>query len=103
MRGGRRDGIAPQRTGRYERSATLNFQFSIVSTAHIHTTHEALPAPPAPRRWHVARKAQVVIRLRRGESLDALSRELALPIVVTDARRFTRPLTMSEALEKARL
>ena len=37
------------------------------------------PIPP-PRRWHAARKAQVVLRLLRGESLDALSRELALPI-----------------------
>ena len=38
-------------------------------------------APLAPpRRWHAARKAQVVLRLLRGESLEALSRELALPI-----------------------
>lgn len=35
---------------------------------------------PPPRRWHAARKAQAVLRLLRGESLDALSRELALPI-----------------------
>ena len=71
---------------------------------HTHPAHENLPAPPAaaapggrsptgadaaggagaptppPRRWHAARKAQVVLRLLRGESLDALSRELALPI-----------------------
>jgi len=71
---------------------------------HTHTLHENLPAPPAaaapggrsptaaaaaggagaptppPRRWHAARKAEVVLRLLRGESLDALSRALALPI-----------------------
>jgi len=75
-----------------------------VSNTHTRTSHENLPAPPAaaaqggrspteaaaaggvgaptppPRRWHAARKAQAVIRLLRGESLDALSRELALPI-----------------------
>ena len=74
-----------------------------VSNTPTHTSHETLPAPPAAaqggrsptgaaaaggggattppsRRWHAARKAQAVLRLRRGESLDALSRELARPI-----------------------
>jgi len=78
---------------------------------HTHTTHETLPAPPAavaqggrsptaaaaaggagaplapPRRWHAARKAEAVLRLLRGESLDALSRELALPIARLEAWR----------------
>ena len=82
-----------------------------VSNTHIHTTHENLPAPPAaaaqggrspteaaaaggaaaapppPRRWHAARKAQAVLRLLRGESLDSLSRELALPIARLQAWR----------------
>jgi len=82
-----------------------------VSNHHIHTAHENLPAPPAaatqggrspteaaaaggagaptppPRRWHAARKAQVVLRLLRGESLDTLSRELALPISRLEAWR----------------
>jgi hypothetical protein len=77
-----------------------------VSNTHPSTTHENLPAPPAaaqggrsptgaaaggagapppPRRWHAARKAEVVLRLLRGESLDALSRELALPIARLEA------------------
>ena len=45
------------------------------------------PAPPPPRRWHAARKAEVVLRLLHGESLDALSRELALPIARLEAWR----------------
>ncbi len=73
-----------------------------VPNTNTHTSHESLPAPPAaaqggrsptgaaaggagaplppPRRWHAARKVETVLRLLRGESLDALSRELALPI-----------------------
>ena len=35
---------------------------------------------PPPQRWRAKRKAEVVLRLLRGESLDALSREHALPI-----------------------
>jgi transposase len=82
-----------------------------VSNTNTHTTHETLPAPPAaaaqggrspteaaaaggagaplppPRRWHAARKAEAVLRLLRGESLDSLSRELALPIARLQAWR----------------
>lgn len=36
-------------------------------------------APPVVR-WHAKRKAEVVLRLLRGEPLDALSRELGAPI-----------------------
>lgn len=32
------------------------------------------------KRWSAGRKKQVVLRLLRGESVDALSRELAVPI-----------------------
>lgn len=32
-----------------------------------------------PRRWSAKRKAEVVMRLLRGESLDAVSRETGLP------------------------
>lgn len=32
------------------------------------------------KRWSAGRKRQVVLRLLRGESVDALSRELAVPI-----------------------
>ncbi|BDV00878.1 hypothetical protein TDMWS_09630 [Thermodesulfomicrobium sp. WS] len=32
------------------------------------------------KRWSVERKKQVVLRLLRGESVDALSRELGMPI-----------------------
>jgi transposase len=80
-----------------------------VSNTNPFPTHESLPAPPAaaqggrsltgaaaggagaplppPRRWHAARKAEAVLRLLRGESLDALSRELALPIARLEAWR----------------
>ena len=78
-----------------------------VSNTNPFPTHETLPAPPAaaqggrsptgaaaggagaplppPRRWHAARKTEAVLRLLRGESLDALSRELALPIARLEA------------------
>ena len=54
-----------------------------------HSTHQPRnpsgPAPPPPRRWHAARKAEAVLRLLRGESLAAVSRELALPIARLEA------------------
>ena len=78
-----------------------------VSNTSPSPTHENLPAPPAaaqggrsptgaaaggagaplppPRRWHAARKAEAVLRLLRGESLDSLSRELALPMARLEA------------------
>ena len=34
---------------------------------------------PRPKRWSAERKADVVMRLLRGESLDAVSRETGLP------------------------
>lgn len=36
-------------------------------------------ASPLPRRWSARRKAEVVLRLLRGESLDALARETRQP------------------------
>ena len=35
--------------------------------------------PGRPKRWSAERKAEVVLRLLRGESLDAVSRETGLP------------------------
>jgi hypothetical protein len=35
---------------------------------------------PREKRWSARRKSEVVFRLLRGESLDALSRELAVPV-----------------------
>ena len=41
----------------------------------------AAPCMPAPqKRWCVARKREVVLRLLRGESVELLSRELGVPI-----------------------
>ena len=39
------------------------------------------------KRWSAGRKKQVVLRLLRGESMDALSRELAVPIYRLEAWR----------------
>jgi hypothetical protein len=39
------------------------------------------------KRWSAGRKRQVVLRLLRGESVDALSRELAVPIYRLEAWR----------------
>ena len=80
-----------------------------VSNPNPFPNHQTLPAPPAaaqggrsptgaaaggagtppppPRRWRAARKAEAVLRLLRGESLDALSRALALPIARLEAWR----------------
>jgi transposase len=38
----------------------------------------AAVAPPTPQRWSLRRKREAVMRLLRGESLDALSRELGV-------------------------
>ena len=43
-------------------------------------TGSALSAAVEVKRWSAGRKKQVVLRLLRGESVDALSRELAVPI-----------------------
>ena len=50
------------------------------------TTPGGEPAPPAeagelPERWSVQRKAELVLRLLRGEALDAVSRENGSPIL----------------------
>jgi transposase len=39
------------------------------------------------KRWSAGRKKQVVLRLLRGESVDALARELAVPIFRLEAWR----------------
>lgn len=44
------------------------------------TEGEATGALGPGQRWSVARKREVVLRILKGESLDALSRELALPM-----------------------
>ncbi len=44
-------------------------------------TASAPSAAAEVKRWSSGRKKQVVLRLLRGESVDALSRELAVPIV----------------------
>ena len=43
-------------------------------------TGRAHSAAAEVKRWSAGRKKQVVLRLLRGESVDALSRELAVPI-----------------------
>ena len=43
-------------------------------------TGSAPSAAAEVKRWSAGRKKQVVLRLLRGESVDALSRELAMPI-----------------------
>lgn len=43
-------------------------------------TGSASSAAAEVKRWSAGRKKQVVLRLLRGESVDALSRELAVPI-----------------------
>jgi transposase len=54
-----------------------------------------------PQRWHAKRKSEVVLRLLRGEPLDKLSRELAVPIPNLEEWR-TQALTGMETALKAR-
>jgi transposase len=44
------------------------------------TTGDESSASAEVKRWSVGRKKEVVLRLLRGESVDALSREVAVPI-----------------------
>lgn len=50
-------------------------------------TGSAPSAAAEVKRWSAGRKKQVVLRLLRGESVDALSRELAVPIFRLEAWR----------------
>lgn len=43
------------------------------------TGDDAAGGSPLPRRWSARRKAEIVLRLMRGESLDALAREINQP------------------------
>jgi len=56
---------------------------------------------PVPKRWSVARKAEVAIRLLKGESLDALARETGQPAARISEWR-DRFLDGGEAAMKAR-
>lgn len=53
------------------------------------------------KRWTASRKIEVVLRLLKGESLDALSRELGLEIYVLEEWR-TKALQGMESGLKAR-
>ena len=54
------------------------------------------------KRWTASRKIEVVLRLLRGESLDALSRELGLEIYLLEEWR-TKALQGMESGLKARV
>ena len=56
---------------------------------------------PAPKRWSAGRKKEAVLRLLRGESVDALSRELGVEIYRLEAWR-DRALAGMDAGLKAR-
>ncbi|HWP00618.1 MAG TPA: hypothetical protein VNL74_08345 [Methylococcus sp.] len=61
------------------------------------TTGSAPSAAAEVKRWSSGRKKQVVLRLLRGESVDALSRELAVPIVRLEEWRDRRPCRQGKA------
>jgi len=63
--------------------------------------HEVQPAAGPPRRWSARRKAAVVLRLLRGEPLDALSRELGVEVYRLEEWR-SRALSGVEAALKER-
>ena len=57
--------------------------------------------PLAPgQRWSVARKREVVLRLLRGESVELLSRELALPIFKLEQWRQKAEAALDGALKE---
>ena len=58
------------------------------------------PGPLAPgQRWSVARKREVVLRLLRGESVELLSREFALPIFKLEQWRQKADAALDGALK----
>ena len=67
------------------------------------TPAAALPkvGPLAPgQRWSVARKREVVLRLLRGESVELLSRELAVPIFKLEQWRQKADAALDGALKE---
>jgi transposase len=79
------------------------------------STGQALPAPAVPtaaaptlrigplapgQRWSVARKREVVLRLLRGESVELLSRELAIPIFKLEQWRRKADAALDGALKE---
>jgi transposase len=57
--------------------------------------------PLAPgRRWSVARKREVVLRLMRGESAELLSRELGLPVFRLEQWRQRAEAALEGALKE---
>ncbi len=50
-------------------------------------------------RWRAKRKAEVVLRLLRGESLDALSRQTAVPVPRLETWRTQALIGMEQALQ----
>jgi transposase-like protein len=44
-----------------------------------HPTRSECEEPDVPERWSAKRKAEIVLRLLRGEALDQVSRELQVP------------------------
>lgn len=61
-------------------------------------TAEVAGTPPV-QRWRAKRKAEVVVRLLRGEAMDALSRELGVPIPRLESWRDDALAGMEHALQ----
>ena len=55
---------------------------------------------PRGQRWSVARKREVVLRLLRGESVELLSRELAVPIFKLEQWREKADAALDGALKE---
>jgi transposase len=53
----------------------------------------------SPMRWRAKRKAEAVLRLLRGETLDALSRQIAVPIPRLETWRTQALSGMEQALQ----
>jgi hypothetical protein len=82
---------------------------STLPTSQAPSAPAAAPTSgPAPRvgplapgqRWSVARKREVVLRLLRGESVELLSRELALPIFKLEQWRQKAEAALDGALKE---
>jgi len=53
---------------------------NVVSSGAAEGEHSSTGAAPEVKRWSANRKKEVVLRLMRGEPVDALSRELGIEI-----------------------
>ena len=81
--------------------STLSPGHAKVTASETSSAREPRVGPLGPgQRWSVARKREVVLRLLRGESVEMLSRELAVPIFKLEQWRQKAEGALDRALKE---